>query len=166
MFQITSKTNGLTALCESSSHIQSPASNDGKIPAVVVNFDVDYYNKLWNVADAVITQIPDPTPDDIAKEVAAQKASQQSAIDRANATILSLKTYDNQYVLLARSLGLPDKASTDDIQKFILKLKGDGTNLQDSFQAVTIALQFLSLINAIGQNGGSWDEIVYHPEIV
>jgi hypothetical protein len=63
--------------------------------------------------------------------------------------------YDN-YIALATSLGLPGQATTAQVQTYITTLEGDGSNQANVNNAVKISLEFLSLMNDIEQNGGSW----------
>jgi hypothetical protein len=65
----------------------------------------------------------------------------------------------NQYIALATSLGLPAHAQTSDVQKYVTTLKGDGSNMANVVQAMTVSIEFLSLMNDIQQNGGSWSGI-------
>ena len=41
--------------------------------------DPNYFNTLWGVTDSVVTEIPDPTPDEIAAQQAQALADQQAA---------------------------------------------------------------------------------------
>ena len=60
MFQITSATNGITAL-------------NGTIN------DPNYFNTLWGVTDSVVTKIADPTPEEIAAQIEKDNTEKQSA---------------------------------------------------------------------------------------
>ena len=63
------------------------------------------------------------------------------------------------YIALATSLGLPAQATTAQIQDALTTLEGDGTNQANVNNATKIGLEFLSLMNDIQQNGGSWSSI-------
>ena len=45
--------------------------------------DPNYFNTLWGVTDSVVTEIPDPTPDEIAAQVVATQAAQALAQKKA-----------------------------------------------------------------------------------
>ena len=45
--------------------------------------DPNYFNNLWGVTDSVVTEIPDPTPDEIAAQVVATQAAQALAQKKA-----------------------------------------------------------------------------------
>lgn len=70
----------------------------------------------------------------------------------------SLKKAEDNYILFCRSINLPDKASSDDINTLCQSLKESGKTLE----AIEIAIKALALINDITQNGGIWKDIEYH----
>lgn len=72
-----------------------------------------------------------------------------------------LKEAENRYILFCRSLGLPDKASSTDIDLFCSSMKEQGNPLL----AMEIAIRSLALINDVVQNDGKWSEIEFHDDI-
>jgi len=76
--------------------------------------------------------------------------------------VLSLYQCYNNYILFCRSLGLPDKATSNDFRNLANTMK---TNSQFE-QAYEILFQAQFLIIDIIQNGGTWDTTIYHPEII
>lgn len=70
----------------------------------------------------------------------------------------SLKNAENAYVLFCRSLNLPDRASSEDINLLCQSLKESDRILE----AIEISIRALALINDITQNGGVWKDIEYH----
>lgn len=90
-------------------------------------------------------------------------ASTEAYIIQANTPAPSSKTQklmeaEDRYVLFCRSIGLPDKASSDDIQVLYLSIKESGQPMQ----ALEMAVQALAMINDVTQNGGKWADIEYH----
>lgn len=92
------------------------------------------------------------------------EADKQKEIERQYA----LKSWDNQYILLARSLGLPDKATTQEIQA---KLEADEAaadaenNNKAARAAIKNAVKFLGIMNAITQSGGKHEGIKWHEDV-
>lgn len=72
-----------------------------------------------------------------------------------------LKQAENNFILFCRSLGLPDKASSEEIDVFCTSLKEQGNTLL----AMEIAIRSLGLINDVVQNDGKWSEIEFHEDI-
>ena len=77
---------------------------------------------------------------------------------------LGLKQAENMYVLFMRSLGLPDKAGTQEIEGLCMALYGSGDQAKVN-QALMISAKALALINNVTQNGGRWADIEWHEEI-
>lgn len=69
-----------------------------------------------------------------------------------------LKDAENAYIAFCRSLNLPDVASTDDFNNLYQQMKSNGKTQE----AMEIAIQALSLINNVSQNGGKWAEITWN----
>jgi hypothetical protein len=93
-------------------------------------------------------------------EVANQAALIAIPIYKAPVVIAPALCADyNQYIALTTSLGLPAQATTAQIQGALTAMEGDGSNQANVNNAIKIGLEFLSLMNDIQQNGGSWSSI-------
>lgn len=74
---------------------------------------------------------------------------------------IDLQKAENAYILFMRSIGLPDKAGTEEIEAFVM------TMMQSNpIQALTIAVKSLALINNVTQNGGKWADIGWHEGVL
>lgn len=102
----------------------------------------------------------DPTDEQV------YQVAQKYMIDMASSSVEStkskkLKQAENNFILFCRSLGLPDVASSEDIDIFCTSLKEQNNSLL----AMEIAIRSLSLINDVVQNDGKWSEIEFHEDI-
>ena len=90
------------------------------------------------------------------------------AIANEKVRVATLHAWHNQYILMARSLGLPDKATTQEIQA---KLSADkatlvaNDDLAGALDVVEKACAFLAIINAISQSGGNHAGIEWHEAV-
>jgi hypothetical protein len=97
--------------------------------------------------------------------LATEEAARQAEIDVENARVASLCGWDNKYILLCRSLGLSDVATTEEIQVKLTSMKNEAlatNNLVGALQAIELGLNFLAIINAITQMGGKYIGIKWH----
>lgn len=76
---------------------------------------------------------------------------------------LGLKQAENLYIEFMRSLGLPDKASTAEIEALCMQMYSSGVQ-ENINQALMISAKALALINNVTQNGGKWADIEWHEE--
>jgi hypothetical protein len=91
------------------------------------------------------------------------KRDAEEAIETARIT--SLYGWDNKYILLCRSLGLPDISTTEEIQVKLTSMKNEAlatNNLAGALQSIELGLNFLAIINAITQMGGKFIGIKWH----
>ncbi len=68
-----------------------------------------------------------------------------------------LKAAENRFVSFCRSLGLPDVASTAQLEQVATSLP--------ELQGLQVAVRALALINDVTQNGGTWDGIAWHEDV-
>jgi hypothetical protein len=76
--------------------------------------------------------------------------------------------WENYYVEQCRAMGLPDVATTEQIQAKLEQMEAEAMatgNIVGAMQALKKGVELLAVINAITQNGGRWEEIAYHPEL-
>jgi hypothetical protein len=102
--------------------------------------------------------------DRVSAEQAAASAEAQRIADRE----LSRKTWENAYIAKCQSLGLSDVATTEQIKAKLEELEAAAMatgNIVGAMGAIKTGMEFLAIMNAITQNGGTWENITYHPEI-
>ena len=131
---------------------------------------------VWEVnkvmRNGVYSEIEVSAPQDVLDERAAQaaavEAEEQAAAQKEAERVASLKAWDNQYITLARALGLPDKATTQEVEAKLTEMKqvalGD-EDLQGYVEAVELGVKFLAIMNAITQSGGKHEGIKWHDDI-
>lgn len=99
-----------------------------------------------------------------AAELAMRQAEEQKAADKLRSRYL----WENYYIEQCRLLGLQDVATTEQIQA-ALEAQSDAAvaagNIIGAMNALKKGVEMLGIINAITQNGGSWEKITYHPEV-
>jgi hypothetical protein len=72
-----------------------------------------------------------------------------------------LKSAENRYIEYCRSLDLPDVASSADFETLTTEMQNNDMMVE----ALAVGVRALALINDVTQNGGRWDDIVWHSEI-
>jgi hypothetical protein len=100
-----------------------------------------------------------------AVESAKVQAERDAETALENARITSLYGWDNKYILLGKSLGLQDIATTEEIQIKLTAMKNEAlatNNLAGALQSIELGLNFLAIINAITQMGGKFIGIKWH----
>jgi hypothetical protein len=78
--------------------------------------------------------------------------------------VIALWNAENAYISFMRSLGLPDKATTEEIEGLCMTLFTSGVQ-ENINQALMISAKSLALINNVTQNGGKWADICWHEDI-
>jgi hypothetical protein len=103
--------------------------------------------------------------DRYAEEQAKRDAEEQRIANR----LLSRYQWENYYIEQCRLLGLPDVATTEQIQAALEAQSATALANSDvvgAMNALKKGVEMLGIINAITQNGGNWESISYHPEVV
>ena len=102
----------------------------------------------------------EPSEDDvrIATERYIISVEAQNPIQTIPEQEMKLWVAENRFIEFCRSLGLPDKASSDDFETLASVLKSNGKTVE----AIEMSIKALALINDVTQNGGKWCDISYH----
>ena len=126
-------------------------------------------NGKWQVRVAISDSesvffnfVNEPTNEEVEKAVSVYEESKIKTIDLVMVSnagkTQSLKDAENNFILFMRELGLPDKASSEDLQYLCSQLESYGMELE----AIKIAVKSLALINDVTQNGGKWADIIWN----
>lgn len=103
----------------------------------------------------------EPTENEIKMEVdkfLRARVAETNLVEAVTEKQLKLWAAENRFIDFCRSLGLPDKADSSQIEQFAMQLKANGRFME----AIEMSIKALALINDVTQNGGKWETISYH----